>query len=73
MDCGKDRAEVSIGPEEVGVGLCVTAGSQRRVVMSMIASRQEQLSWTSERENCETRCLNIDVSCVAKRKSDDGI
>ena len=72
MDCGSNRAEVSIAPEDVGVGLGVAVGSQRRVVMSVIASQKERLSWTLEKY-CETRCLNIDVSCVAKRKSDDGI
>ena len=41
MDCGSNRAEVSIGSEEVGVELCVTTGSQHRVVMSEIASQRE--------------------------------
>ena len=51
----------------------VTARSQRRVMMSVEANQRDRLNWTSEKDNCETRCLNIDVSCMAKRKSDDGI
>ena len=67
MECGSNRAEVSVGAKEVGVELYVTAGSQRRVVMSVIASQQERLSWTSEKY-CETRYPNIDVSCVKEKR-----
>ena len=63
------RIEEAIEKEE-SIGLEVrhwfTAGSQRRVVMSVIASQRERLSWTSEKDNCETRCLHINVSCMAK-------
>lgn len=46
--------EESIDREEVGVVHCFTAGSPRRVVMSVVASQRELMSWTFEKDNCES-------------------
>ena len=64
--------EGSIDLEEVGVVHCFTAGSQRRVVISVIASQRERLTGLLKGQ---LRDLMSKYRCRlhSEEKSDDGI